>query len=149
MKATYLLSVSILLIFILTSCEKKITNIDAFVNIKVLNKQGENLLSASGVYNKSNIEVYYVIDGKAELFNKPNFDEDKGFALFKDAAGNDIIGVGLNFNRKERSALTLIKFGNTKIDTIKADFRFVGSSVFCEQVWFNGSAKQRSFEIVK
>ena len=136
--------------FLLSSCEKNSKEIYAHVDIKVINSQGANLLSTPAVYNENNIAVYFVKDGKAELYSQPNQNDNKGFLLIKGADGSDAIRLFLNYKQDESStALTLIKFGDTKIDTVKGEFSFEEGSVFLKQVWFNDKAKPMNFEIVK
>jgi hypothetical protein len=149
MKTLNLTFLSILVLSLFASCKKKSTEIYAHVDIKVLNHQGLNLLNAPAVYDKNNIEVYHVKNGIAQLYVQPPYNAGAAFILIKDADGKDGIRVFLDYKKDEPTSLTLVKFGNTKIDTIKANFRFDGSSVFCEQVWFNGVPKPQAFEIVK
>lgn len=69
MKATQKLFLFIGILLAL-SCQKNSADIRSnFVNITVLNQQGQNLLIAPAVYDKNNIEVYNVIDGQAQLVN--------------------------------------------------------------------------------
>lgn len=149
MKTLNLTFLSILVLSLFASCKKNSTIIEAAVSMQVVNQQGVNLLNAPAVYDKNNIEVYHVKNGVPELYVQPPYNAGPAFSLLKDAEGNQRIAVFLYFDRNERSSLTLVKFGNTKIDTIKANFRFDESSVFCEQVWFNGVPKPQAFEIVK
>jgi hypothetical protein len=136
-------------IFLLVSCQKGGVINSNFVDIIVLNQQGQNILAAPAVYEKSNIEVYKIINGQAQLVNEHKFLADKGFILLNKDTGKEAIRVILNYDGKKSTALTLIKFGNTKIDTIRAEFRFPGNSVILEKVWFNGVRKSGTFSIIK
>lgn len=137
-------------VFLLVSCEKKSADVKSnSVDVTVLNQQGQNILTAPAVYDKSNIEVYNVISGQAQLVNVPNLAADKGFLLLDKGTGKEIIRVVLNYDPTKSTALTLIKFGNTKIDTIKGEFTFSGNTVLLKKVWFNGVEKSSVFSIVK
>ncbi|RZK60494.1 MAG: hypothetical protein EOO91_01265 [Pedobacter sp.] len=149
MKTLNLLFLSVLTGFLVSSCEKNSKEIYAHVDIKVINSQGANLLSTPAVFNNNNIAVYFVKDGKAELYNQPSPNDNKGFILIKGADGSDAIRLFLNYKQDEPTALTLIKFGDTKIDTVKGEFSFEEGSVFLKRVWLNDMAKPMSFEIVK
>ena len=54
-----------------------------------------------------------------------------------------------DINRKETTALTLVKFGTSKMDTIKGEFAFNGRSVSLRKIWFNGELKSREFNVIK
>ncbi|RYG22135.1 MAG: hypothetical protein EOO07_00745 [Chitinophagaceae bacterium] len=112
------------------------------------NQQGQNLLVSPAMFTKSNIETYHVINGQAQLFNQPNLDADKGFLVLEGTTGK-IIRIFPYFNKNEKISRTLIKFGDTKIDTIDCEFTFSGSSVLLQKVWYNGTLKSRQFAVVK
>lgn len=140
-----------IVLFCLLSCEGSTnccTIIDRDVNLTVQNQQGQNLLVSPAMFTKSNIETYHVINGQAQLFNQPNLDADKGFLVLEGTTGK-IIRIFPYFNKNEKISRTLIKFGDTKIDTIDCEFTFSGSSVLLQKVWYNGTLKSRQFAVVK
>lgn len=140
----------LLMFTLLIACEKNAAiSISNSVSFSVLNVQGQNMLSTSGGFNKDNIFVYYVVDGKAKLYNQPNLTASKGFNLFGGDGNNGVIQVFLNYEMNVPTSLTLVKFGNTKIDTIKSEFSFENNSVHLRKVWFNGELKSNAFTIVK
>ncbi|MES2651959.1 MAG: hypothetical protein V4663_09465 [Bacteroidota bacterium] len=130
------------------SCNNKMccTDINVHVDLKINNSQGQNLLATPATFDKKNIEVFYVVDGKPERYDRPNLDASGAFILFDDLSG---IRVFLNHNKDEKRPVTLIKFGNTKTDTISAEFTRNGSSTQLKKVWLNGVLKERSFMIIK
>jgi len=132
MKAFSIIIFSLLLV----SCKNNSTVIDTGISIDVLDQQGQNLLTNPATYTKDNIEVYYVVNGQAQLYDKPNLGISKGFIISKGINGNNDFRVYLNFNRKERYSVTLVKFGTSKTDTIKAKFKFTRESVFKEKITF-------------
>lgn len=146
------LTLASILLFCLYSCNSGnncCTIIDVGVNLTVLNPQGQNLLADPAVYTKSNIETYHMINGQAQLFNRPNLDADKGFLILKESNGKETIRIFAYHNMKEKISRTLIKFGNTKMDTIDCEFKFSGASVLIQKVWYNGELKSKQFAVVK
>lgn len=88
------------------------------------------------------------MNGQPQLYNEPNLDSDKGFMLYGD--GSSVrIRIFTDFNRNQPTALTLVKFGDLPVDTIKCEYRFHGSSVLLKKVWYNGVLKSGDFTIVK
>ncbi len=122
---------------------------DTFVDIRVVDDQGKNLLNAPAMFDKKNIEVYYVTNGTPISYNQPNLDASGGFTLYEDQKKETYIRVFLNHEKKDERTTTLIKFGSTSIDAIEAEFRTPGSSVMLEKVWFNKVLKEKTFTIVK
>lgn len=125
---------ALLLFFSIVSCEKdKATVIEGSVTLTVMDSQGNNLLPT--VYNEDNIKVYHVINGQAELFYNPKYDKyTKGFIMDKYPSGNYVIHVFLNINRPAKTTLTLVKFGDSKTDTLTLKYKYRGSSAFIEKV---------------
>ncbi|MGF1923214.1 MAG: hypothetical protein ACQUHE_03470 [Bacteroidia bacterium] len=146
-----LLSIVSFALLCLFSCERKdcCTVISSAVEITVLNQQGKNLLAEPAVFAKGDIEKYDVVNGAPQLYNQPHLDADKGFLLIKDVAGKERLRLFLYHNKEEKRSRTLIKFGNTKMDTVDCEFRYSGSSVFLEKVWLNGESKTPQFIIMK
>ena len=140
-----------LVFFSLISCEKKNSNdyVSLDMDITVLNNEGDNLLSGSGIYNKNNINIYHIVNGQPQLYYDPNLKADKGFLLIDDGKGKNMIRVFANYIANEPSTLTLIKFGNSKMDTIKCEFSVEGSSLSTSKIWFNGELKSKQFTIIK
>ena len=140
-------NLTILLIFLFyTSCKNSVPPAIS-VDITVLNQQGQNLLGPPAVYTKENIDLFYVVNGQAQPYNA---NSNKGFFFIPD---NNLhrIRIDLNFDRKEKYPLTLVKFGNSKIDTIKAKFSFkLQSMPRIQAIWLNGIEKDiNGFIIIK
>lgn len=133
----------IILILPVISCGKPIANLDTRIDFRVVNAQGQNLLNTPGGYNKNNINLYYVIYGHTRLYSQPKLDADKGFMI-----NDSTITVYLNHLRYEKTSLTLIKFGDSKTDTIEAKFKFTGNySTHLEKVWYNGKRQDPPYKI--
>ena len=140
-------TVAILLIALFLSSCKNSGPYSIMVDITVLDQQGENLLASPVGYKRENIDIYYVIDGKAQLYN-PN--TNKGFQLFKDLNNNEVIRIDLNHDRKQKYPLTLVKFGTSTVDTLKAKFKHTSHSSELQTVWLNGVQKDiKGFIIIK
>lgn len=135
-----------LIVLTCTSCKKAGDNLAITVDITVLNQQGQNLLASPALYTKDNIDLYYVVNGQAQPYSAST---NKGF-FFNTDNNLQWIRIDLNHDTKVPYPLTLVKFGNAKIDTIKAKFKYTESSTILETVWFNG-VKQNSnvFTIIK
>lgn len=135
--------------FSIFACKKKSDIIAANVNVTVLTTDGKNALEAPALYDASNINVYHIVNGQPQLYVAPEIAGRKAFDIVKNAAGKNIIRFYLQYVKNEPTTLTLVKFGNTRMDTIKGEFRFVDASVFCDKVWFNGVSKDIDFSIIK
>jgi hypothetical protein len=144
-----------LLMLLLFSCEKKYgVDISNTIDITVLNTQGQNLLAAPAVFTKSNIDIYHIVNGQAQLFDNSNLPTDgdfdyKGFKIIDEGASRIRIYLDYDVNRKETTSLTLVKFGTSKMDTLKGEFAFEGRSVSLRKVWLNGVLQTREFSLVK
>ncbi|MDT4861352.1 hypothetical protein FQZ97_959540 [compost metagenome] len=138
-----------LIVLLFASCEKPGIEISTHVDLTLLNAQGHNLLAPPAVYVKDDINIYYVINGQAQLYNEPKLDYNKGFKIINEGVSRIRIFLNYDIKGKERTALTLIKLGTAKIDTIKGEFEYTNRSVFLRKIWFNGALKSHEFTIVK
>lgn len=129
MRPIYFLSLVILL-FILSSRRKGGYDYGNFVNITVLNKQGNNLLADTITYNQKTINVYYLVNGQPELYYKPQYNHSKGYFLSKNQNGERNIRVLTDYNWDLKSAITLIQFGNLPMDTVRCQYYYRKHSVF-------------------
>lgn len=153
MKTFATLGVSLLALFFI-SCEKSSKNIAIDVDITVLNQQGQNLLAAPALYTKADVNIYYIINGEVRLFEYSKLPTEgkfnyEPFEITNEGTSRIRIYLNYDVNRKERTALTLVKFGTSKTDTIKGEFDFKGRNVVLNKVWFNGQLKSQQFIIVK
>ncbi|RYG21724.1 MAG: hypothetical protein EOO07_01865 [Chitinophagaceae bacterium] len=148
MKTLITIVISLIVLFC-TSCKNSI-NPQSSVDITVLNQQGENLLVPPAGYSKENIDLSYIVNGEAKLYTSLFSHGSKGFFLIPDLNLHKI-RIDLNHDRKEKYPLTLVKFGNTKVDTIKAKFNYIRQSTpIIQAVWLNGVEKDiKGFIIVK
>ncbi|ACT92120.1 hypothetical protein [Dyadobacter fermentans] len=131
----------IIFCFLIFGCkDKKINsvNIDTNIDIVLVNSSGANLIEQNEI-SDSNIKVYYLINGKKELYFKGNLDYPRGYAIVKDSENRNIFRLYPNDNQE--TPITLIEFPNSDIDTIQCDFNKSGSSTICTQVSYNDVIK--------
>lgn len=125
------------------ACKKQInsTIVDTFIDILLVNDQNQNLLAAPAIINSSDISLYYVVNGEPQLFNKPTANAPKGFLIIKDPDGRTLLRIFPN-DSKEKFPITLLKIGNSKMDTIKCENDKKGSHYLSSiRVWHNGVLK--------
>lgn len=128
-------------IFLLFGCKNKTINsvvIDTHIDILLVSPTGDNLIDQNEI-NDNNIKIYYLIDGKKELFSKGNLDYPKGYTIVKNSDNRNIFRLFPNDNQE--TPITLIEFPNSDIDTIKCEFYKSSSSTICTQVWYNNVVK--------
>jgi len=128
--------------------------LDLKSDILVVNKKEQNLLNPStpNSLNKDSIKIYYLISGKkTEMFNK-NLDAARQFMIFQVGAENDnyaneyFIRIFANehgiINKDGHEiATTYIEWNNNDIDTLVAQIRRSGPSIFCEKISYNSVVK--------
>ena len=80
----------VLVAFSIISCSSEDTKNAVFISggveFNVLDIQGNDLLNPqieSNFNNTENIKIYFVINGEAVLFDKPNLDLPKGYLIYK------------------------------------------------------------------
>ncbi|SFG67985.1 hypothetical protein [Pedobacter insulae] len=142
------LSLLLVVLFFAMSCKKNADVIDVQVGISVLTADGRNALAAPALYDASNISIYHIVNGQPQLYVTPAVNGGKPFDI-TGSPGYEKLKIYLHFDRSTPTTLTLIKFGNSKMDTISGEFRFVDSSVYLEKAWFNGVSKPKAFNIVR
>lgn len=154
--------ISIIFVFIfIVSCSSDETKNAVFigggVEFNVLDIQGNDLLNPqieSNFNNTENIKIYFVINGEAVLFDKPNLDLPKGYLIYK-KENEDVYRMGLFVNLEGNTTTTLIKWNNTETDTIKCEIERKGNYyISVSKVWYNNVLKYDGdgeiyFEIVK
>ncbi len=131
-----------ILIFFAVSCKKSKNNsvvIDAVVDIQFVNEQNENLIGQVETVDFNNLKIYYLINGKSELFSKGNLEHPKGYMIFKDKNGKKIVRLFLN--TQGRAPITLIQFNKADTDTVKCEFYKKDGSIICKKVWYNNALK--------
>lgn len=154
--------ISIIFVFIfIVSCSSDETKNAVFISggveFNVLDIQGNDLLNPqieSNFNNTENIKIYFVINGEAVLFDKPNLDLPKGYLIYK-KENEDVYRMGLFVNLEGNTTTTLIKWNNTETDTIKCEIERKGNYyISVSKVWYNNVLKYDGdgeiyFEIVK
>lgn len=151
----------VLVAFSIISCSsediKNAVFISGGVEFNVLDIQGNDLLNPqieSNFNNTENIKIYFVINGEAVLFDKPNLDLPKGYLIYK-KENEDVYRMGLFVNLEGNTTTTLIKWNNTETDTIKCEIERKGNYyISVSKVWYNNVLKYDGdgeiyFEIVK
>lgn len=148
MMKTFKLCLLLVTVFLTISCKKKSDFIDTDVLISVLTADGKNALAAPALYNESNVSLYYFNNGQPQLHTTPAFNGGPPYEI-TGSPGHEKLNVYLHFERNTPTVLTLIKFGNAKMDTLKGEFSFEDGSVMIKKVWFNGVLQPRAFSIVR
>lgn len=151
----------VLVAFSIISCSSEDTKNAVFISggveFNVLDIQGNDLLNPqieSNFNNTENIKIYFVINGEAVLFDKPNLDLPKGYLIYK-KENEDVYRMGLFVNLEGNTTTTLIKWNNTETDTIKCEIERKGNYyISVSKVWYNNILKYDGdgeiyFEIVK
>lgn len=151
----------VLVAFSIISCSSEDTKNAVFISggveFNVLDIQGNDLLNPqieSNFNNTENIKIYFVINGEAVLFDKPNLDLPKGYLIYK-KENEDVYRMGLFVNLEGNTTTTLIKWNNTETDTIKCEIERKGNYyISVSKVWYNNVLKYDGdgeiyFEIVK
>lgn len=139
MKA-YIISLFSVLLLFGASCKKPDAVVSIDIRIKVLNAQGQDILTAPVVYDKNNIIVSHIINGQKEIYSEANANSHKGFRFMDGGAGLNILLVYPTLT-SENTSTTLIQFGTLPPDTIKCEFTRNGNSTYCNKVWLNGELK--------
>lgn len=151
----------VLVAFSIISCSSEDTKNAVFISggveFNVLDIQGNDLLNPQIESNfniTENIKIYFVINGEAVLFDKPNLDLPKGYLIYK-KENEDVYRMGLFVNLEGNTTTTLIKWNNTETDTIKCEIERKGNYyISVSKVWYNNVLKYDGdgeiyFEIVK
>ena len=115
--------------------------INLSVPIKLVNKEGKNLLDPStpNYYKSENIKKYDLIDGKEQLFYKSNWQFPYGFSIVENSNLSHI-NFGANIVSKENPTTTYIDWGNGDRDTLVCGMTKTndGYYQFIKELWING-----------
>jgi hypothetical protein len=141
-----------------TSCKKSGPEggvmIDLSNDIHVVSKDGQNLLDpvAQNSFNKDEIKIYYLINGKKTEILDNKLDAPRQFMIFKvgaDAknyANEPLMRIFSNDNGVvdqdgNEIATTYIEWNSMDTDTLVSQIRHSGASIYTEKVWYNGIIK--------
>jgi hypothetical protein len=136
-----------LFILLLISCDKEETEtqqtlINTSLSLYILDEHGEDLLNPlhSNAIHEDDIKMYYVKNGKEELFSRPNLDVSKGFRILKPQGdlSNYWINLFLNSESEEEVTTTILKWSDYKIDTLQASFMKGSDFIRVSKIWLNG-----------
>ncbi len=116
------------------------------VQIFVENRSGQNLLDPNtpGYFKEENIRMYWLVDGKEELFYYPHLDHPFGLVVAKELGqANAYLNIySVNHKAKENPTTTYIDWGNGDRDTVLAKMTLnPGGDKYqlVEKVWINGT----------
>jgi hypothetical protein len=151
----------IFLCLLLTACKKEKHeanfNVQANIDIVVFDKSGNDQLKTIGKERISKIRLYYLIDGKKVLFDRPNLDAPYGFLTFKPEKEGDQYWLRLFlYNTGENGtavkSTTYLRWENGREDEIVAEFNNRSNSKVLTKFWYNKkeisrSENQRYFQI--
>jgi len=128
------------LIALLSSCHNKdccaVVSVD--ININVQNADGESLLDpdTEDYLNSDSIKVYYVNEGKAELYNKPYADYPNGYDVISTNLGT-YLRLFPNVEGNDENPMTLIQWDENSTDTIKCAVVNQKNDIYVGKVWLN------------
>lgn len=110
----------------------------AAVEFIVLDNEGNDLLNpkTKGALAHDDIRLYYYLDGKYEEVYEPHLDSPRNFVIFKQNS-NYRIGVSLNHSEKEKYPKILIKWNESRSDTIKCEIYRTSSLIQADKIWLN------------
>jgi len=128
-------------ILILASCEKNndSTILDGTINILYTDIIGNDLLDTNtqNYIHESEIDVYYLINGKTEKVYNPMAYMQEGFKIIRDNQKQFYyLMLGCNSPKENNITETYIKIGEDT-DTIKCRFRIFDNGYAIDKVWYN------------
>ena len=105
-----------------------------------LDKEVQNVTPSPKAKDISNVNMFYVTNGKEELYYQANLDVKKGFGL---GPPRERIGpyytitFALNLQPMGEITTTIIDWGNGCRDVIKAEYGIYPASIILEKAWLN------------
>mgnify|MGYP000909915260 CR=1 FL=1 len=123
------------------------TNVESFIDFKLQDSNGNNLLSGETASNLSyaDIDVIYFDNNVEKVYNNPLLDASKGYLIMSEG-NNAYIRLYLNLPKNnDTESLSYIKIKNSDIDTLKSlfsissgtDGNYGGGSICVQKVWYN------------
>ncbi len=141
-----IIMISIFVMLIL-SCNQKDPspiNVDIFIDLRVYDKSGNNLLNSSnaGYYKPEDIRVYFLKDGvKTEVYN-PALDGPRNFRIFNNGANQNFLRLTPSEGTKDQeTTTTLLLWRQNDQDTIRTTMTRISGTVYCSKVSYNGAIK--------
>lgn len=117
------------------------TLISLDVNLEVQSSAGLDLLDPQNgnSFTQNNIDVFYLKEGTFVKVYDASKDFPKGIQIYKEGAGKNVLRLFANTSTDHmNNSITLIKFGNTQADTLKAQLQKDGTSITISKAWING-----------
>ena len=114
-------------------------NLDTSIEFSVYNSQNEDLLDTGNTnhLDVTNIKLFYLINGEKKEVNNPNYDNPRGFRIFKHE--NEYrIAVSLNNTETSEKPITYIQWNDNDIDTIEVAIKRTQKSILQDEIWLNG-----------
>ncbi len=146
MRPAFCIKITLLFLMVLLSCnpDPGPTNIDTYVDFRVYNKTGDNLLDplTSGYYKPEDIRIYFLKDGvKKEAYN-PALDAPRNFRIFDNGANQNYLRLFPDEGTKDQeTTTTLLLWREGDQDTIKTTMTRIQGSVYTKKVYFNSVLK--------
>ena len=120
------------------------TIISAHLDLRLLDLQGNDHLNPAspGAVDLSKIKVYYVIDGKEQLFYRGNLTAARGYLVYApEETGERYYSLRLFFNieSKEEVTTTIVDWGDGHRDVFKVAFIRKENRISQRSIWLNDS----------
>ena len=115
-------------------------NLDVGVEFSVINSDGEDILNPNNpnAINKSDIKLFYLIDGvKKEVYNS-NYDYPRNFKIYEHQ--NEYrITIWQNNTDSEEKPLTFVQWSKDEndIDKIETIYERTSNAVLQRKIWLN------------
>lgn len=116
------------------------------LELMVKDNNGKNLLDPANQnsFDKDEIKIFYLIDGKKFEFYAEHLDYSKGFKVIQNELTLEYyINIHLYNDKNEDISTTYIQWNENYTDTIKALFYYPpnSSSVLLRKIWYNDELK--------
>ena len=120
--------------------------LEAYMDLRVSDKQGHDLLDSvfqsPQSVDLSKVKIYFVKDGKEELFYRENLDASRGYFLITPEGTRFYHSLRIFFNieSNEKITTTILDWGDGHRDVFKTEFRRFGSaniSMVQTKIWLN------------
>lgn len=118
--------------------------ISGAILLRVSDAQGNDLLNPASMSPKavdaSKLKLYWVIDGKEELFYRRHLDNSTGISLITPKGSllpYYLICVGLNIESKEKITETILEWKDGQRDVFKTQFHRSRTRLIRQKIWLN------------
>ena len=120
------------------------TIITAHLDLRLLDMQGNDRLNPAspGAVDLSKIKVYYVIDGKEQLFYRGNLTAARGYLVHAPEGAREryySLRLFFNIESKEEVTTTIVDWGDGHRDVFKVAFIRKKNRISQRSIWLNDS----------